>query len=184
MRFQIWLPAMQTLAMIWLMLWPLNPEAHKVVVRRADGGTMAIVAHGPTPDAVEWAKAINLPAVPVANPIEFAFRNQSLPSYRAEFYCCWVIGLLYWYMSGRFIDDVVLWRKTRVLERAPRGGVGFALLALPSTILMAAAFGLSGAESRVISAWAIVWLAITSAAFVFRVAQLIRHRRRPDFSRR
>lgn len=175
---------MQTLAMIWLMWSPLNPDAHRLVPRRPDPGTATIVTHGPTPDAVEWAKAINLPAVPVANPIEFAFRNQSLPSSRAEFYCCWLIGLLYWYMSGRFIDEVVLWRKTRILERAPRGGVGFALLALPSTILMAAAFGLSGAESRVISAWAAVWLLITAAAFVFRVAQLIRHRRRPDFSRR
>jgi hypothetical protein len=48
---------------------------------------------------------------------------------------------------------------------------------------MAAAFGFKGEQSRVISNWGIVWLVITSADFVFRLAQLIRHRRRPDFSR-
>jgi hypothetical protein len=136
------------------------------------------------PREFEWSQGINLTAVTVVTPLEFAFRQaQGLPNYRIQFFGCWLIGLLCWYMTGRFADEIVRWRKTRILERAPRAAVMFALLALPSTILMAAAFGFKGEQSRVISNWAIVWLAITSADFVFRLAQLIRHRRRPDSSR-
>ena len=180
----MWLPIAQTIAMLSLTWSSLSHGPSKFVLRAPDGMEPTIRMHHAVPRALEWAQGINLPAVTVVTPLEFAFRRtQGLPNYRIQFYGCWLIGLLCWYMTGRFADEIVRWRKMRVLERAPRAGLVFALIALPSTILMAAAFGLSGQQSRVISAWAIVWLLITSADFVFRVAQLIRHRRRPDFSR-
>jgi hypothetical protein len=184
MRFRVWLPIAQTIAMLWLTWSSLNHGPQNFVLPAPDGMESTPPMHNAAPRALEWAQGINLPAVTVVTPLEFAFRRtQSLPNYRIHFCGFWLIGLLCWYMTGRFADEIGHWRKMRVLERAPRAGVMFALLALPSTILMAAAFGLSGQESRVISAWAIVWLVITSADFVFRVAQLIRFRRRPDFSR-
>ena len=184
MRFRVWLPIAQTIAMLWLTWSSLNHGPQKFVLRAPDGMESTTPAHHAGPQALEWAQGVNLPAVTVVTPLEFAFRRtQGLPNYRIQFYGCWLIGLLCWYMTGRFADEIVQWRKMRIIERAPRAGVMFALLALPSTILMAAAFGFKGEQSRVISNWAIVWLAITSADFVFRLAQLIRHRRRPDFSR-
>ncbi|HEX3821302.1 MAG TPA: hypothetical protein VHW45_13275 [Candidatus Sulfotelmatobacter sp.] len=184
MRFRIWLPIAQTVAMLWLTWSALEHGPRKFVLRAPDGLESTIPVHHAAPRALEWAQAINLPAVPIVTPLEFAFRRaQGLPNYRIQFYGCWLVGLLCYYMTGRFADEILRWWKMRILERAPRDGVMFALLALPSTILMAAAFGLNGHESRVISAWAIVWLGITSADFIFRVAQLIRHRRRPDFPR-
>ncbi|MGH9494582.1 MAG: hypothetical protein ACRD3B_06255 [Candidatus Sulfotelmatobacter sp.] len=183
MRFRIWLPIAQTIAMLWLMWGPLNHRARKFVLRAPDRES-PIRAQGPGPRELEWAQGINLPAVTVVTPLEFAFRRaQDLPNYRIQFFGCWLIGLLCWYMAGQFVDESIVCRRTRILQRAPRGGLAFTLLALPSTILMAVAFGLRGGQSRVLSAWAIVWLLITSADFVFRLAQLIRHRRRPDFSR-
>jgi hypothetical protein len=184
MRFRVWLPIAQTIAMLWLTWSSLNQGARKFFLRAPDAMESTMGMRHAAPRSLEWAQGINLPAVTVVTPLEFAFRRtQGLPNYRIQFYGCWLIGLLCLYMTGRFVDEVARWRKTRILERAPRAGVTFALIALPSTILMAAAFGLSGQESRVISAWAIIWLLITSADFVFRVAQLIRFRRRPDFSR-
>jgi hypothetical protein len=183
MRFRIFLPVAQTVAMLSMMWLPLNHGA-RFVLRASDGMESTIQARGPGPRAMEWAQGINLPAVTVVTPFEYAVRQaQGLPNYRIQFFGCWLIGLLCWYMAGGFADEIVRCRQTRLLERPPRGGLAFALIALPSTILMAAAFGLKGAESRVISRWAIVWLVITFADFGFRLAQLIRHRRRPKFSK-
>jgi hypothetical protein len=167
-----------------LLAWsPLSPDARKFVLALPDGSTSTIRTHGPGPHVIEWSQGINLPAVAVVAPLEFAVREaQDLPNFRTRFYGYFVVGLLCWWMTGRFFDELAQWRKTKTLLRAPRADLTFALIAFPSTILMAAAFGFAGRESRVLSAWAVIWLAITSADMFFRVAQLIRHRRRPKFS--
>lgn len=171
--------------MLWLAWSSLSHGTHKFVLQAPAPATSSAIQEQHSPRILDWAQGINLPAVTVVTPIEFALRRANrLPDYRIQFYGCWLAGLLCWYMAGRFADAIVGWRKTGALQAAPRADVAFILLALPSTILMAAAFGFSGKQSQIISAWAVAWLAITSADFLFRVAQLIRHRRRPDFSRR
>lgn len=161
MRFRVWLPVAQTIAMIFL----------------------AVSFHGADARAAEWAEGINLPVVPVVAPLEFAVRkSQSLPNSTIRFYGAWLLGALCWYLVGKFVEEIIELGRTRKLERAPRGDLLFALIAFPSAILMGGAFGFGGSESRIISDWAIVWLVITSADLTFRVAQLIRHRRRPKVS--
>lgn len=141
---------------------------------------LAFSFHGADTRANEWAEGINLPAVPVVAPLEFALRrSESLPNATVRFYGIWILGILCWYLVGRFTDETIELGRTRKLERAPRGDLMFALIAFPSAILMGGAFGFGGTESRIISDWALVWLVITSADLTFRVAQLIRHRRRP-----
>jgi hypothetical protein len=168
MRFRTWLPVMQAIAMCALawMWW-----AHSAPTTPGKS------------DILQWAEGINLPAVAVVAPLEFSIRqSEAAPNANIRFFGYWIVGLLCWWMVGRFFDELLHWQKTKTLDPAPRADLTFALIAFPSTILMAVAFGFAGTESRVISAWASVWLAITSADMIFRLAQLIRHRRRPKFS--
>jgi hypothetical protein len=163
-----------------LTLWaPWTLKAHESDSGSPGGREFNTWVLLPGSHAMEWAEGINLPGVAVVTPLEFAFRQPGeLPNYRINFFGWWLVGLLCWWMTGRFADEVVRWRKSRMLHSARRAEVTFALIVFPSAILLASAFGFSGAESRVVSMWAIFWIAITSACFLFRVAQLIKHRRR------
>jgi hypothetical protein len=157
----------QTVAMLLLVGAWRGRSAHKLSATPENSAVM------------QWAVGINLPAVAVVAPLEFAVRESGgAPNSKVRFFGYWLVGALCWYMTGRFADDVAHWRKLRVLARASRADLAFSLIAFPSAILLAAAFGFAGAESRVISLWAILWIAVTSSDLLFRTAQLIKHRRR------
>ena len=132
----------------------------------------------PGPSAADWAEGINLPASTVVTPLEFAIRRADAPNYTARFYGVWLVGLLCWYMVGRFVDDLVQWRQSRKLPRKHAGDLTFALLAAPSAALLAITFNSADSHTPILAEWGIVWVVITCLAFLFRVAQAIQQRRK------
>jgi hypothetical protein len=183
MRFKFLLPILQTAAMLLILWAPWNPKAHEADVRLANGGATRVATLIPGPDALEWAEGINLPASAIVTPAEFAMRKpDALPNTKLRFYGFWLVGLLCWHMVGRFIDDLVQWRRTRTLPRKHAGDLAFALLAAPSAALLGIAFNEGKIQSYVLAAWGMMWIVVTSAALLFRVAQVIRQRKRPAVS--
>ena len=61
-------------------------------------------------------------------------------------------------MVGRFVDDIVQWRRSVIPKKHP-GDLAFALLAVPSALLLGGVF-LFG-ESKSPAAWSAVWMVIT-----------------------
>lgn len=177
MRFKSLLPILQTAAMLLTLWMPWNPQAHNAQL--ANEQTL----HSATllgPAALEWSEGINLPASAVVTPAEFAARKpDALPNMKVKFYGFWLVGLLCWYMVGRFIDDLNQWHRAKKLPRKNAGDLAFALIAAPSAALLGIAFNQGNAQSRVLATWGIIWIAIASAALLFRVAQAIQQRRRP-----
>ena len=173
MRFKSLLPILQTAAML-LTLWaPWNPKAHKAQLASEQGIVLRSAA-------IEWAEGINLPASAVVTPAEFAIRNSdALPNMKVRLYGFWLVGLFCWYMVGRFIDDLAQWRSARKLPLKNAADLAFALIAAPSAALLGIAFNEGNVQSRVLATWGIVWIAIASAALLFRVAQAIQQRRKP-----
>ena len=179
MRFRVWLPLLQT-ASILLFVWsPWTPETHDLDVLLPNGKelkTWVLI----TPKALEWAQAINLPTATIVVPVEFSFRGpDALPNHKVIFYGYWLVGLLCWWMVGRLVDDLIAWRHTRSLPRKNPADLTFALLALPSSILMASAFTFDREGGPVMAAWGAIWLALSSTALLFRTWQYIKQRRRP-----
>ncbi len=171
------LPALQTIAM--LLLWAhSNPQPVGAPV--ADGREPGTNTNVTNLAALEWAEGINLPASAVITPAEFAVRkSDALPNMKVRFYGFWLVGLLCWYMVGRFFDDLIQWRRAGKLPRKNAGDLTFALIAAPSAALLGIAFNEGGIQSHVLATWGIIWIAIASAALLFRVAQAIQQRRRP-----
>lgn len=167
MRFRLSLPLLQSITLL-LVLWaPWVPHGHEVV--RSNGRAYSGSPLSVTPYASEWAYGINLPALAVVAPVEFAIRRQEqLPSTRVRFYGLWLVGLLCWYMLGRFLDDVRWWRQNRALPPKNWRDLTFAFLAFPSALLLGTAFLASFNEERFLASWGIVWIAIASLALAFR----------------
>jgi hypothetical protein len=172
MRFRLLLPTLQTAAMLVLIWAPWTPGAHDG--RRVKQWTLL-----PGPDALDWAQGVNLPAAAIAIPVEFAARGtEGLPNFRVRFYGFWLVGLLCWYMVGRFADDLLRWRRERRLPRAHWSDLAFALIAVPSSVLLAGAFTFGDVGVSSLAVWGAVWVAVTFAALMFRLAQVIRYRRK------
>jgi hypothetical protein len=182
MRFKFLLPVVQTAAMLLILWAPWNPKAHEADVRLADGGATRVVTLIPGPNALEWAEGVNLPASAVVTPAEFAMRKpDTLPNTKLRFYGLWFVGFFCWYMVGRFIDDLIHWRRDKKLPRKNAGDLAFALIAAPSAALLGIAFNEGNIQSHVLAAWGMLWIAIASAALLFRVGQAIQQRRKPTF---
>jgi hypothetical protein len=166
MRFRLWLPLLQMIATLLILAVPCSRET-------------ACKTWNPTPgkSAVDWIEGMNLPAVAVVAPVEFGVRkSDALPNDKLRFYGFWLLGLLCWYMIGRFVEDLVRWRRHKSLPLKNRADTAFALLALPSAILLEVA---SANDGAVMARWGNIWVVLTFAAFLFRVAQLIKYRRKP-----
>jgi hypothetical protein len=184
MRFKILLPVLQMTAMLLIVWTPWNPQAHQLDVLAANGSESKMWALIPGPPAIDWAEGINLPASAVVTPIEFAIRKaNALPNYQVRFCGLWVVGLLCWYMVGRFVDDLVRWRHNRKLPGKHAVDLTFALIAAPSAALLAIAFNEGDTRVPIIGVWGVIWVVIACAALLFRVAQAIQQRRRPAVPR-
>lgn len=143
-----------------------------MVVVLTDGTEIRMRILLPGPNVLDWVEGINLPALAVVTPVEYALRKgRALRNPNVMVIGCWLVGLLCWYMVGRFVDDVLCWRKNRQLPPKHPGDLTFALLAAPSAILIALAFMLGGEGPPAIVRWGPVWVVVTCAALVFRVAQ-------------
>jgi hypothetical protein len=183
MQFRSWLPKIQTAAMLLIVWSPWNPKAHHVDGVFANGTGISTWTLLP-PEAIDWAQGVNLPAVVVVTPLEFATRKSGdLPNSKIRFYGVWLVGLLCWYMVGRFVDDLREWRRTRSLPRKHPADLTFALIATPSAALLEIAFNEADRPPQVLTLWGMVWLVITITALLFRVAQEIRQRRKPAIPR-
>lgn len=183
MRFRFLLPILQTIAMLLIVWTPWNPKLHEIVLKRADGGEFEVRTLLPGPPASDWAMGINLPALTVATPVEFAFRKpEALRNYTIQFFGLWIVGLLCWYMAGRFVDDLIMWRRSGALPRKHWGDLTFALIAFPSAILLAGAFTFDRVGPTSLAVWGVLWLVVTACALIFRVAQVIKQRRKPAVS--
>jgi hypothetical protein len=167
------------MAAMLLIVWaPWNLKAHHMRVVSASGTEISTWTLLP-PEAIDWAEGVNLPAVAVVTPTEFAIRKSGdLPSSKVRFYGVWLVGLLCWYMVGRLADDLVEWRRTRTLPRKNAADLTFALIATPSAALLAIAFNEADPSPQISVSWGVIWLVITVTALLFRVAQEIRQRRR------
>lgn len=171
------LPTLQTIAMLLLLWVSVNSKA--VGTSANEGVEVTAVATVPSPAAIEWAEGINLPASAIVTPAEFAMRKpDALPNMKVRFYGFWLVGLLCWYMVGRFIDDLTQWRRARKLPPKNAADLAFALIAAPSAALLGIAFNQGTIQSRVLATWGIIWIVIASAALLFRVAQAIQQRKR------
>jgi hypothetical protein len=182
MRFRLWLPLIQSVAMLLITWAPWAPESHRVDLVLRDGSEISTSSLTPGPEALDFAQGINLPAVPVVVPIEFAARRgQPWVSLNFRFFGFWLVGLLCWYMVGRLVDDCLVWRRSGVLLKKHNGDLAFALLVVPSSILVAGVF-LFGGDSPLLAVWSAIWLAISGSALTFRLFQVIRQRRRMPVS--
>jgi|SRR5579872_1401556 hypothetical protein len=178
MRFKLWLPVLQTIGMLLILWWPWAPQAHQLNIALANGAMIhsRVLIAGPA--ALDWAQGVNLPAAAVVIPVEFATRNpRSWRNTGVLFFGLWLVGLLCWYMSGRFLDDVFQWRRNGMPPRHA-GDLIFALIAFPSALLLMGAFDFGDVGAPATSPWAVVWTFITFAALVFRVVQIVRTRRK------
>ena len=177
MRFRFYLPTLQMAAMLLIVWAPWNPGAHHQDVL-ANGAEMSTWTLLP-PEAIDWAQGVNLPAVAVVTPTEFAIRKSGdLPSSKVRFYGVWLVGLVCWYMVGRLADDLIEWRRTRILPRKHAADLIFALIATPSAALLAIAFQEADPSPQILAPWGVIWLVITGTALLFRVTQEIRQRRK------
>lgn len=163
-----------------LVLW--SPWSQNVMNQRFEartGGEAKYLAVVRLPIAVDWAQGLNLPAVTVVSPVEFALRDrEAWRNWTVMLFGLWGTGLLCWYMVGRVIDDLMQWRRLRVLPPKHGGDLLFAFLALPGSILIAAAYPLGNPEAVVTAVWGPVWITLSAVAFIFRVYQFIKLRRR------
>jgi hypothetical protein len=183
MRFNIWLPVLQTVAMLLIVWAPWAPHAHQIRIVIRDGREMTVWTLIPRRESIDWTRGLNLPADAVVTPAEFAIRKTGEPpNLKLKFFGLWVVGLLCWYMVGRFADDLLRWRRDRMLPLRRPADVAFALLAFPSAILLGSVFFFGGENVQVLAAWSAIWVVIASAAFLFRVAQFFRETFRPPVS--
>jgi hypothetical protein len=177
MRFNLLLPILQTAAMLLALWGPRSPKALDSNAQLTNGQASGRVI---SPTALEWAEGINLPASAVVTPAEFAMRKpDALPNMKVRFYGFWLVGLLCWHMVGRFVDDLIQWRRAKKLPRKNTGDLAFALIAAPSAALLGVAFNEGGIQSHVLATWGVIWIAIASAALLFRVVQVVQRKRRP-----
>jgi hypothetical protein len=183
MRFKLILPALQTMTMLFIVWAPWAPDGHTLDVLLPNGRELKTWILIPGPDAAQWAEGVNLPAAAVVVPLEFAIRkNEALPNYKVKFWGFWMVGLACWHMVGRFADDLLHWRRHRVLPPRRSADMAFALIAVPSAVLLASVFIPHSSEVPALAAWGVVWVVVTGLALLFRVAQFFRETFRPPVS--
>jgi MFS family permease len=182
MRFRFWLPLVQTVAMLLITWAPWAPESHRLHTVLRDGTeirTWTVIPSANVIDPLDFAEGINLPAVAVVVPAEFAARRgEARMNLTFRFFGCWLVGLVCWYLAGRLLDDLFSWYRSGLLPRKHRVDLAFALLVLPSSALLAGVFLFGGEHTPILAVSSAVWLAASCLALAFRLLQIIRQRRR------
>jgi hypothetical protein len=171
----------QTIAMLVLVWAPWAPKAHKLDLILRDGGEIKAWTILPDPmvlDAEQWARGLNLPAIPTELPIDLV-NTRELPSPRMQFFLFWIVGLLVWYLVGRFADDVVQWRRLRIVPPLHLIDLMFAIEATSVAILgvLVSAFDRS-AGFTILHRWSAIWFVLASAILGVRIVQIVEYRRR------
>ena len=167
---------LQTVVMV-LVLWaPWTPHAHEidVLVDGTEVKTWALIAG---PDSLDLAKAVNLPAGLVVSSVDLLVRNgRGFPNHRVMFFGLWGLGLVCWWMVGRFVDDVRQWRSRGELPPRRLADLLFGLIAVPSAIFLTLVYTIDGAGPRVLMAAGPIWVVVTYAGLWFRFKPFLRPR--------
>ena len=141
-------------------------------------GTFMSVSGGRTRPSV-IATAVNLPALVLAVPLELAiFAGQPVVHPYHELFRLLeftFLGILFWFVIGRAVDDWIVWRQLRTGSRwRLLDCVISALIALEASALVvqfSASFKWDQAQLWYL-AGAIGWALLGYSAFIFRIAQL------------
>ena len=158
-----------------LILWsPWTPKAHELRITLSNGAEFRKWTLLPGPNGLDWVQGMNLPALAVVTPVELGLRRGSgLRDARVIFFGLWLVGFLCWGYVGRFVDDIVLWRKSHHLPSKSRADLTFAMLAAPSAVFLAVAFTMGDQSAPVIGFWGFFWVVLSCAALLFRVWQFV-----------
>jgi hypothetical protein len=143
---------------------------------RSPGGRIVI---GPSvrPRPMVVAQAVNLPAFILVLPLELAIfgsepiRTQFFDAVRVIEFS--VLGMLFWFYIGRFVDDAIAWRKLRSGSRWRLMDCVMAGLIAAEATLIFVVFLLEpkmGPDEWIL-AGAIFWGIVGYSAFFFRIAQ-------------
>ncbi len=146
------------------------------MVRGPGPGVELVLRLGTPPATV--AAAVNLPAGVVALPLEMAVRLTDAP--HSPYYDVFrivefsLLGVIFWYFAGRFMDDAIAWRALRSGSRWRLSDcLMAALIAAESTLVLFALRLMPGLFMP--SAWfllgALGWALLGYSALVFRVLQ-------------
>ena len=173
---------------MFLILWaPWDRGAHKVEIVLPDGMPLkrwTLLPYTGSLVRMDWAQGINLPALPVEIPIDLAAEKVvSLGNLTVRFFVFWCFGIWTWYMVGRFVEDMVRWRRLTILPRTRLLDLVFAVEASSVAImsLLVLIFGRGRAEFHVLTGWSAIWVVIAFAALAVRLFQVV-HYRRNSFS--
>lgn len=138
-------------------------------------GPPLVVRPGPSPSAI--AVAVNLPAGIFALPLEFTFLGNSPRQLRlfdavriVEFS---VIGIVFWFFIGRFLDDLIAWRSLRSGSRWRLSDCAIAALIAAEATLVLAVFVTEPRFERDASFLisGLFWAILGYSALIFRIAQ-------------
>lgn len=139
-------------------------------------GPPLVVRPGTSPSAI--AVAVNLPAGIFALPLEFTFLGNSPRQLRlfdafriVEFS---VIGIVFWFFIGRFLDDVIAWNSLRSGARWRLGDCLIAALIAMEATLVLAVFATEPRFDRDLTFLisGLFWAVLGYSALIFRIVQL------------
>jgi hypothetical protein len=124
------------------------------------------------------AQAVNLPAFALTLPIELALfgprRDNSAGAQAFSIVEFSVLGIIFWFFAGRFLDDFTTWRRLRSGSRwRLLDCLVAAFIAVESTLLLAVFtfIPLRDFQDMWLISGAIGWAALGYFAFTFRVMQ-------------
>ena len=138
-------------------------------------GPPLVVRPGTSPSVV--AVAVNLPAGIFALPLEFMFLGNSPKQLRLfdafriiEFS---VIGIVFWFFIGRFLDDLIAWNSLRSGSRWRLSDCVIAVLIAAEATLVLAFLANEPRFDRDISflVSGVFWAVLGYAALIFRILQ-------------
>ncbi len=136
-----------------------------------------VIAPSPRPRPMVVAQAVNLPAFILVLPLELAIfgsepiQTQFFDAVRVIEFS--VLGMIFWFYAGRFLDDAIAWRKLRSGSRWRLMDCIMAGLIAAESTLIFVVFLLEpkmGPDNWIL-AGAIFWGILGYSAFLFRIAQ-------------
>lgn len=140
-------------------------------------GTFSLRAN-PHARPLTVAQAVNLPAFALTLPIELALfgpqRDNSAGAQAFSIVEFAVLGIIFWFFAGRFLDDFTTWRRLRSGSRwRLLDCLVAAFIAVESTLLLAVFtfIPLRDFQDMWLISASIGWAALGYVAFAFRVMQ-------------
>lgn|GEM_PF-4658320 len=146
-----------------------------------------VLAMRPRPRPLTVAQAVNLPAFAFTLPLELALfgprRDNSAAAQAFSIVEFAVLGIIFWFFVGRFLDDFIIWRRLRSGSRWRLiDCLVAAFIAVEATLLLAVFtfIPLRDFQERWLISASLVWAIIGYFAFTFRIVQFRSYPRGAD----